>query len=75
MFVVQRDDASAFAPNDPADPAFGEALRQAYQLGVEVYAYSCQVSPREITLAGKLPLLLHRTNVSEAYQWEAAGNG
>ena len=75
VFVVQRDDASAFAPNDPADPAFGEALRQAYALGVEVYAYSCQVSPREIMLAGKLPLLLHRTNVSEPFQWEAAGNG
>ena len=58
VFVVQRDDAVTFAPHDVADPAFGKALRRAHEAGVEVYAYGCQVSPRGITLGGKLPVLL-----------------
>ncbi|MSQ22030.1 MAG: DNA/RNA nuclease SfsA [Dehalococcoidia bacterium] len=58
VFVVQRQDASAFAPNDAADPAFGKALRLAHQHGVEVYAYRCNVTPAEIVLSERLPLVL-----------------
>lgn len=58
VFVVQRQDAVAFAPHDGADPTFGRALRTAHQLGVEAYAYSCVVNPREISLAKPLPVLL-----------------
>ncbi len=56
VFVVQRGDATAFAPNDAADPAFGEALRLAHAQGVEVYAYRCQVSQRAVMLADELPV-------------------
>ena len=65
VFVVQRDDAVAFAPHDVADPVFGKALRQAHEAGVEVYAYGCQVSLREIILAGKLPVLLRNPPAPE----------
>jgi sugar fermentation stimulation protein A len=58
LFVVQRADATSFAPNDAADPAFGAALRAASARGVEVYAYRCSVTRREMTLAGGLPVLL-----------------
>ena len=58
VFVVQRDDARALAPNDPADPEFGVALREAVAEGVEVYAYSCRVSTTEIVLASELPVRL-----------------
>ncbi len=58
VFVVQRGDAEALAPNDTADPAFGKALRSAHQSGVEVYAYGCKISRRSITLAGRLNVLL-----------------
>ena len=59
VFVVQRGDAKAFAPHDEADAAFGAALRRAHQVGMEVYAYGCQVSLQEVTLADRLSLLLN----------------
>jgi len=49
-FVVQRDDTIRFSPHDEADPAFGQALREAAQAGVEVYAYKCRVSEEEMTM-------------------------
>lgn len=64
VFVVQRGDASAFAPNDSADPAFGRALRWAHGAGVGTYAYRCQVSHEEVTLAGRLPVLLNGPHAS-----------
>ncbi|MFN3974691.1 MAG: DNA/RNA nuclease SfsA [Dehalococcoidia bacterium] len=56
VFVVQRSDACAFAPNDLADPAFGEALRAAQAQGVEVYAYRCRVGWEEVCLDAPLPV-------------------
>ena len=56
IFVVQREDAHAFSPNDDADPLFGGALREARDAGVEVYAYRCRVSQEEIVLAEPLPV-------------------
>lgn len=58
VFVAQRSDAAAMSPNDAADPEFGAALRAAQAAGVEVYAYGCQVSTREIRLAVPLPVQL-----------------
>ncbi|MBI4337675.1 MAG: DNA/RNA nuclease SfsA [Chloroflexi bacterium] len=63
VFVVQRADAAAFAPNDAADPAFGKALRQAIAQGVEVYAYCCRVTRRRVLLAKPLPLMLEPPNI------------
>ena len=48
IFVVQREDARAFAPNAPADPLFADTLRKARAAGVEVYAYRCRVSLEEV---------------------------
>ncbi len=45
LFVIQMPDIRWFEPNDPRDPAFGEALRQAARNGVQVRAVSCQVTP------------------------------
>ena len=58
VFVVQRDDAIRFSPHDGADPAFGQALREAAQAGVEVYAYKCRVSEGEVTLDAPLPVTI-----------------
>ena len=58
VFVVQREDAESFAPNDGADPVFGEALRRAHAAGVEVYAYLCRVSTEEVTLGKPIPVSL-----------------
>jgi sugar fermentation stimulation protein A len=56
VFVVQRDDALSFSSHDEADPAFGQALREAAQAGVEVYAYKCRVSEGEVALDAPLPV-------------------
>ena len=58
IFVVQREDAFSFRPNDEMDPAFGKALRQAVSQGVKVQAFSCQVSPYGVMLRNDLPMFL-----------------
>lgn len=45
-------------PADDIDPEYGRALRRAIDAGVEVIAYGCTVSPREITLDGTLEVVL-----------------
>ena len=45
FFVIQMADVTDFAPNDATHPAFGEALRQARAVGVNVAAYCCRVTP------------------------------
>lgn len=58
LFIVQREDADCFSPNDKVDPDFGQTLRAAQLQGVSVYAYRCKVNPKEIELAGQLPVYL-----------------
>ena len=58
IFVVQRDDATAFATNDKVDPVFGMAFREALAVGVEAFAYNCRVSERAIALSRRLPVQL-----------------
>jgi len=58
VFVIQREDADCFSPNDKIDPAFWQALRAAKLQGVAVNAYRCKVNLKEIELAGQLPVNL-----------------
>ena len=46
LFVVQREDAHSFAPNEAQDPAFAQALRKAAEAGVYVGAVVCRVTLR-----------------------------
>jgi len=66
VFVVQRPDATAFATNDPADPALAEAFQSALGAGVEAYAYNCEVTERVLRLDQSLPIRPYA---------EAVGNG
>jgi sugar fermentation stimulation protein A len=43
VFVVQREDAVRFRPNDETDPEFGVALREAADAGVRVLCLRCRV--------------------------------
>jgi sugar fermentation stimulation protein A len=56
VFIVQREDALAFAPNQRADPQFCDALRAAEAAGVIVAAYRCAVTAEGVTLADPLPI-------------------
>ena len=58
LFIIQRADAYAFKPNDEMDVAFGKALRQAVESGVEVYAYSSEFAVDRIVLKGRVKVVL-----------------
>jgi len=57
LFCVQRADVLAVRAASEIDPAYARGLRDALAAGVEVLAWQCAVSTREITLARSLPLL------------------
>ena len=44
LFVVQMERVKYFTPNDKTHPAFGQALREAAKLGVQVQAVDCIVT-------------------------------
>ena len=58
VFVIQREDTESFSPNDEIDADFGQSLRLAHRAGVGLYAYRCEVTPREIDLTGQVPVKL-----------------
>lgn len=57
-FVIQMAGMKDFAPNDVTHPAFGEALRQAAQAGVQIIARECTVTPDSLTMGVSVPVLL-----------------
>ena len=58
VFMVQREDARAFAPHDGTDPAFGDTLRAAARAGVEIRALRCTVTPERICLDQEIAIHL-----------------
>lgn len=57
FFCLQRMDAAEVAPADDIDETYGRTLRQAMEHGVEALAYRARVSPAEIALDMKLPVV------------------
>jgi sugar fermentation stimulation protein A len=58
VFIIQRSQGVAFAPDETIDRAFSRALRTARALGVEIYAYLCPVTPTGITLGHEVPVFM-----------------
>lgn len=58
LFVIQMEDVEYLHPNDATDPAFGAALRQAAQAGVQVLAVDCRVTADTMTVGGVVPVRL-----------------
>jgi sugar fermentation stimulation protein A len=56
VFIIQRQSAAAFVPDEAIDPAFARALRGAIRSGVEVYAYCCPLTPEGLTLGPPVPV-------------------
>lgn len=50
VFVIQMEGIHRLEPNDATHPAFGEALRQARNQGVQILAYLCKTSGEELVL-------------------------
>lgn len=57
-FVVQMEGVSAFLPNDHTHRAFGDALRRARSLGVDILAYDCKVSPGGMSINAPVEIRL-----------------
>lgn len=58
IFLIQREDAHAFKPNEETDGQFAEALRRAGLRGVEIYAYLCRIQMDGIELTKSVPVIL-----------------
>ncbi len=50
LFVIQMADVEYLHPNDTTDPAFGKALREAAEAGVQVMAMDCAVTRDTMTI-------------------------
>ena len=59
FFVVQRGDGEEVAPADAIDPEYGRLLRLAVENGVEALAYRASVTPTEVCLTSRLPIILN----------------
>ncbi|MBQ8535909.1 MAG: DNA/RNA nuclease SfsA [Clostridia bacterium] len=60
FFVIQMKGVHLFEPNDRTHPAFGDALRQAAQRGVQVRALDCLVTPDTLMADQLIPINLQR---------------
>ena len=58
FFTVQRGDGTSVSPADTIDPEYGRLLRLAMENGVEALAYRALVTPQEILLTERLPVVV-----------------
>ncbi|GAA0734459.1 DNA/RNA nuclease SfsA [Clostridium oceanicum] len=56
LFVIQFDGPSKFSPYDDMDKKFGDELRKAYENGVDIFAYDCNVGEDYIELKNKIEI-------------------
>ncbi len=58
LFIIAMKGVTAVAPNDTTHKAFGDALRNAAEEGVQIEAVDCIVKPDEIIADQRLPVIL-----------------
>ena len=58
LFVIQMPDVKYIHPNDATDPAFGKALRQAAENGVQILAMDCAVTPDTMVIREQVEVRL-----------------
>lgn len=57
VYAIQRPDVTAFSLAEDIDPAYAAAFRTAKAAGVEAIAYSCKLTPKEITIDRSIPII------------------
>jgi len=57
LYCVQRGDVDEVRPADGIDHEYGRTLREAIAAGVEVLAYRARVTPEEIRIADRIPVV------------------
>ena len=58
LYCVNLSGIEAVRPAQEIDPVYAAALREAVTAGVEVLAYGVELSPAQMRIAGRLPVLL-----------------
>lgn len=58
IFLVQLESAKYFTPNTDMDPYFTESLRYAMGNGVDVIAYTCDITTGSLTLKEQIPIVV-----------------
>jgi sugar fermentation stimulation protein A len=58
VYITQRQDVLTFGPAYAIDKNYAKTFEEAYQKGVEMYAYKCHVHLQGLTLQGPVPLQL-----------------
>lgn len=58
LFAIQMSDVVYIHPNDATDPAFGKALREAAESGVEILAMDCEVTPETMVIRNPVEVRL-----------------
>jgi sugar fermentation stimulation protein A len=58
LYLVQRQDCTAFSIAQDIDPVYADALQTALSRGVEVLCYSCQISTDEIIVSKPLKIAI-----------------
>ena len=56
LFVIQMREVVLFRPNDVTHKAFGDALREALESGVEIIAVNCSVTEDSIEIIDKIEI-------------------
>jgi sugar fermentation stimulation protein A len=57
LYCVQRGDVDEVRPADAIDAEYGRTLREAIDAGVEVLAYRARVTPSEIRIETRIPVV------------------
>jgi len=57
-FVIQRNDAREWRPNEKMDPEFTNSLRKAVKKGVEAYAFVCDINLDTVSIKKRVPINL-----------------
>lgn len=57
VFLIQRTDATEMTLARDIDPAYGHAFDKALRAGVEAVAYACRITPQEIVVDRRIPLV------------------
>lgn len=58
VFVVQLKEAKYFTPNRKTHPEFADKLKEVQKAGVEIFAYTCNVTPNSISLLSQIPVVI-----------------
>lgn len=58
VYVVQRQDVETFTPAKSIDPKYASLLQEAYDGGVEIYVYQCELDETGIHFSRELPFSL-----------------